>query len=208
MTTEVKICGLTNLSDAECARDAGADYLGFVLYAGSRRGIEPATLRAIAEKLDGTAKLVGVFVNMAREQIVRIAHDCGLTAVQLHGDEVYTAYRSMGVQTWRAVKFEADGLAPAPAKWPVARYVVDAAVPGTYGGSGQPADWRAAAEFARSHPVMLAGGLTPANVAAAIREVRPLGVDVASGVEKEPGRKDHGRVLAFVKSAKAEQGSD
>lgn len=108
----------------------------------------------------------------------------------------------MPLPVWRAVKRVAAAWAPVPAQWPAARYLVDAAVAGQYGGTGQVADWAAAAELARAHAVMLAGGLTPENVAEAVRAVQPLGVDVVSGVEREPGRKDHARMAAFIRAAR------
>jgi phosphoribosylanthranilate isomerase len=126
-----------------------------------------------------------------------------LAAVQLHGDERYAPFRNMGVSTWRAVRFEDGGPVPAPNSWPAARYVVDAAPAGEYGGSGTKADWQLAAEFAGHVPVMLAGGLNPGNVAEAVHVVRPAGVDVSSGVEQAPGRKDHGKLKSFVEHCRA-----
>lgn len=200
---DIKICGLTNLADARAALEAGADFLGFVLYARSPRGISGPALREIAEGLPGRARMVGVFVNEQPDIVARIASDCGLCAVQLHGDERPDEFAGLNMPVWRSVRIRPDGAAnPAPEQWPAARYVVDADAPGLYGGTGGTADWNAAAELARTVPVMLAGGLTPENVAQAIAEVRPKGVDVAGGVESEPGKKDHRKLKAFIAAAR------
>jgi phosphoribosylanthranilate isomerase len=205
MTVEIKICGLTNVEDARLALEAGADWLGFVLYAGSPRGITARRLRGILDKLGGSVHAVGVFVNEPPGQVCRVAEDCGLAAVQLHGDERPGPYGKLNVPMWRAVRVEARGATPSPGDWEAAeRYVVDAAPPGVYGGAGRCADWEAAARLAARRPVMLAGGLTPGNVCDAVRRVRPLGVDVSSGVESAPGRKDPAKVRTFIEQARHE----
>ena len=198
---DIKICGLTNLDDARAALDAGADYLGFVLYAKSQRGITAEQLAPIAAKLPDEARLIGVFVNESRANIERVAVECRLHAVQIHGDENSEAYAGLAWPVWRAVRWMESAWRPAPAAWNASRYVADA--PSTlYGGTGERGDWSAAAALARQLPVMLAGGLTPENVEYAIRTVRPLGVDVASGVEQSPGRKDPRKVAGFVRRAR------
>lgn len=200
---EVKICGLTNLDDARAALDYGADYIGFVLYPGSPRAITPAQVVRILDKLDRPARAIGLFVNSSRVEVEVLAGDCGFYAIQLHGDEAAADFADFDVPIWRAVKFSGKNIVPRPEEWPVARYLVDSNVPGKYGGTGEMADWKTAAKFATKHPIMLAGGLTPENVADALNIVKPLGVDVSSGVESEPGRKDHSRMRAFLDAAKA-----
>lgn len=185
------------------ALDLGADYLGFVLYAKSPRGISPTKLFGILDKVDGIRNAVGVFVNRPRAEVARIVSDCGLCAAQIHGDEAADEFQGLAWPVWRAVGLKAGNCRPDPADWPATRYVVDAAVTGLYGGTGKTADWAAAADLAARHPVMLAGGLTPDNVGDAIRTVRPVGVDVASGVEAEPGRKDLGKMRAFIQAARS-----
>lgn len=204
MAVEVKICGITNLVDAEAALDAGADYLGFVLYPRSPRGIAFPVLCDIARRLAGRARLVGVFVNETPETVRRVAGEAGLSAVQLHGDEHAAEFADgVGVPLWRAVVLRTDGAHPSPQVWGgAARYVVDAAAPGQYGGSGRKADWVAARGFAERHPTVLAGGLDAATVAEAVRRVMPLCVDVASGVEVAPGRKDISAVRRFIREAR------
>lgn len=199
---EVKICGLTNRDDAVAALDLGADYLGFILYSGSPRGITAADLMRVLERVQGARKAIGVFVNELRANVEKIAGECGLYAVQLHGDEEPGEFADMPVPIWRAVRLRDGVYKPVPEAWQAARYVIDAAVPGLYGGTGVSADWDVASEFAGRHPVMLAGGLTPGNVADAVRIVKPLGVDVAGGVEAEPGKKDHVKLKQFIEAAR------
>jgi len=199
---EIKICGLTNLEDARAAQSAGADFLGFVLYRRSPRGITVGTLRRIIDRLSGSPKVVGVFVNAPRNKVMRVAEDCGLFAVQFHGDESVDAAPAMPAVVWRAVRFCHGAASPLPEEWPAERYVLDATTPGVYGGTGIPVDWTAASALARQYPVMLAGGLTPENVTDAMRRVHPLGVDVASGVEKTPGKKDHQKIEAFIRAVR------
>jgi len=200
--TDIKICGLTNLTDARAAWEAGADFLGFVLYRRSPRGITARTLRRIRDRLPAGPRCIGVFVNEPGEEVLRVAADCGLYAVQLHGDEPARDFAQLPLRIWRAVRLARGRSNPAPKSWPADRYVLDAAVPGAYGGTGKLTDWRRAAELAGKHPVMLAGGLTPANVADAIRQVQPMGVDVASGVEKAPGKKDIRKLISFIAAAR------
>jgi phosphoribosylanthranilate isomerase len=202
MATQIKICGLTNTEDALAALDAGADYLGFVMYAGSPRVNNEQNLRKIRSELPREARVIGVFVNEQPEIVAGIAGSCDLAAVQIHGDELPAGFESMPVPVWRAVHRHEDAWQPAPADWPAKRYVVDAAPAGQYGGSGIESDFNAAASLAQECPLMLAGGLRPENVAEAVKLVQPLGVDVSSGVESEPGCKDHGRIRDFIENVK------
>ncbi len=202
MKIEIKICGLTSLADARVALAAGADYLGFVLYERSPRAVPVDALASIVNELGVGVRSVGVFVNASPEFVRETALRCGLAAVQIHGDESPDAFCAMPVPVWRSLSVGAYGCQPEPAAWPAARYIADAAAPGLYGGSGTLADWELAAVLATRVPLMLAGGLTAANVAAAIRQVRPLGVDVSSGVESAPGRKSHEAVRAFIAAAR------
>jgi phosphoribosylanthranilate isomerase len=198
----IKICGLTNLADARWALEQGADYLGFVLYRHSPRGITMMQLRDILKGLPGEVPAVAVVVNESAEFLDVLVQECRLTAVQFHGDEEAGTLAPGGMGTWRSVKLQEGQWSPDPVKARADRYVMDAAAEG-YGGSGQRIDWEAAGVFARGHPAMLAGGLVSDNVAEAILKVRPLGVDVASGVEQSPGRKDPGKVREFIRAARA-----
>lgn len=197
----VKICGLTNVDDAQAALDAGADCLGFVLYAASPRGITVDELGRISKALPSGVRRVGVFVNEKPEVVARVAQDCGLYAAQIHGDEPYEGFDALPGLLWRAVRWQNGAWSPRPEAWPAERYVLDAAAL-EFGGTGRMTDWPAAAALSRSHRTMLAGGLTPENVAEGIRAVWPQGVDVCSGVEQSPGRKDVRKMKDFVRRAR------
>ena len=202
MAVDVKICGLTNAEDARVALDAGADYLGFVIYPKSPRGVTAERVSEILGTLEAGTRGVGVFVNSSASEVDAIVRQCGLYAAQIHGDEDAAAFADFPHRLWRAVWIQDGTAVPPPAEWPAERYVIDAAVPGLYGGSGVQADWDEASALAHEHPIMLAGGLHPGNVTDAIRCVNPAGVDVSSGVEATPGRKDHDAVRVFVAAAK------
>jgi phosphoribosylanthranilate isomerase len=199
----IKICGITNVEDARAAVEAGADCLGLNFYPGSKRYITVAIAEQIVASLPDDVLTAGVFVNAPLSQIRTIADRLRLDLVQLHGDEppetiaelapraVMKALRSTSA-SWASVE-------PRMVLW-------DAAVPGEFGGTGHRADWQAAIRYSQlpgSRPLVLAGGLTPDNVAEAIRTVRPAAVDTASGVEQSPGRKDRVKMGAFVSAARA-----
>jgi len=194
---EIKICGITNLDDARAACDAGADYLGFVLFDKSPRFIAPEALRRLRGKLEAKIKCVGVFVNEAPPAVAKTAKDCGLDIVQLCGEEQYPDFSRCPLPVWRVIRIQKE-LEPQPLKWPAERYVLDASHAELYGGTGTAVDWSAAAQIATKHKIMLAGGLTPMNVATAIRIVRPFGVDVSSGIECKRGKKDHEKMRFFI----------
>jgi phosphoribosylanthranilate isomerase len=210
----IKICGLRTAEHALAAVAAGADMLGFIL-APARRQVSPETVaeiaRAVRQAPGGrNILLVGVFVNEAPDRITQIVDACNLDIVQLSGDEDPAALRRLPrtVDVFKAVRLVG---APGEAAWldlglaaPPVRLLVDAHVPGVYGGAGITADWERAALVARERGVILAGGLTPENVADAIRRVRPWGVDVSSGVETD-GAKDGAKIRAFIAAARAER---
>lgn len=211
----IKICGITNEDDARVATRAGADALGFNFYAKSKRFIEPAAAREIVAALPSTVQKIGVFVNHSAAEIRSIATAVGLDGIQLHGDEPPEIVVQLPAALWliRAFRCGAAGLAPLKEHLDKCRtagrvpdaVLVDADAGAEFGGTGQRADWgRVAKErgVLDGVPLILAGGLTPANVAAAIAAVRPDGVDVASGVERGPGLKDERLVTAFIAAAK------
>ena len=203
MGLDIKICGLTNVDDAALACELGADFLGFVIYSRSPRAVTAATVTSIVKALPPETRCVGVFVNEPLDTVRRVVEDAGLYAAQIHGDESGAAFADVDFRLWRAVRMTGDRVSPEPSEWANAqRLVVDAAPPGVYGGAGETADWPAAAVLARQQPVMLAGGLVPENVAEAVATVAPAGVDVSSGVEAEPGRKDPARLKAFIENAR------
>ncbi len=201
--TKIKICGIKTVTDALAAMDAGADMIGFNFYPKSPRFVEVGMCRNImsAVRQNGRAKCVGVFVNASVGEILATMDTLGLNLAQLHGDEtpeMLTALDGKGFKAFRGIPESVDGFARSES--PV--FLVDASVKGLYGGSGVIADWNGAAELAKKYPLLLAGGLTPENVAEAVRRVRPWGVDVASGVESAPGEKDPSRMKAFVQAVR------
>ncbi len=191
---KIKICGITNTADAEVAVAAGADALGFVMYRKSPRWVEPAVARSIVAGLPPFVLPVGVFVNAEAERVRILMDECGFALAQLHGDESALYCQDLGRPVLKALRLKDRGtflaLAEFQGRANVRGILIDAFSDQAYGGTGQTVDWTLAEEAARSTPIILAGGLNPANVAGAIRLVRPYGVDVSSGVEKSPGKKD------------------
>ncbi len=202
--TKIKICGIKTVNDALAAMEAGADLLGFNFYPPSPRFIDVGTCRDIMSVMRkyGQITYVGVFVNASAASIRATLDTCGLNLAQLHGDETSEAVRCLygrAFKAFRGAPEKVNGFAreEAPA------LLVDASAKGVYGGTGLTADWKSAAELAKHYPILLAGGLTPENVAAAVRRVQPWGVDVASGVESAPGVKDAQKMKAFVKQVRS-----
>jgi indole-3-glycerol phosphate synthase/phosphoribosylanthranilate isomerase len=207
--TRVKICGITTRQDAIDAIDAGADMLGFNFYPESKRYIPPdkcARIVSFLAQYTARVQMVGVFVNAGPAEIEAITHDCHLDLVQLSGDESPEAMRALGESAFKGIR----PTSPEEAQADAARFVrpsspallVDAYRPGEYGGTGHTGDWALAQKLAAQYPILLAGGLNPDNVAAAVAQVRPWGVDVASGVESSPGKKDAAKINAFVQAAR------
>ncbi len=203
---KVKVCGITNLEDAQAAVEAGADALGFVCYRKSPRFVDAEVIRAIVSELPPFVLPVGVFVNEEQKVVRDLLDRCGLVLAQLHGDETAAYCESLGRPVLKAIRLQSrsDFLALAEFKGRalVRGILVDAFSDAAYGGTGHRVDWNLAAEASQLGRVILAGGLTPENVEEAITTVRPYGVDVSSGVEANPGRKDHGKVRAFIQAAK------
>lgn len=201
---KVKICGITSLEDALHACACGADALGFVFYEQSPRCIDPAAAATIIRQLPPFVTTVGLFVNADPEQVEELADFCGLDVIQLHGDEGPDECDFTPRRTIKALRVKDAESITQHSDYPVSALLLDAWVKGVYGGTGHSFNWELAAQVARQRPVILAGGLTPDNVAEAVRSVRPYAVDVSSGVEAAPGRKDPARVTAFIRAAKGE----
>ncbi len=205
---KIKICGITNQEDAQMAVDAGADALGFLMYAKSPRCIEPAAAKRIIASLPPFVLPVGVFVNEDAATVRNLMDDCGFALAQLHGDETAVYCQNLGRPSLKALRLKDRStflaLAEFQGRANVRGFVVDAFSEQAYGGTGRTVDWNLAAEAARAAPVLLAGGLTPDNVGAAVNAVRPYGVDVSSGVEACPGKKDPAKVRAFIRAARLE----
>lgn len=204
MSVFVKICGITNEADARAAVEAGADALGFMFYEGSPRNVAPQTVAGIVGKLPARVGTVGVFVNAAADEIKRIAAECRLTTLQFHGEEPPDFCAQFApLKVWKAFRIrDAASLEPLP-RYATDAWLLDTHSPNARGGTGEQFNWELALAAKRhGRPILLAGGLTVANVAAAVRQAQPWGVDVSSGVESAPGRKDHAKVREFVQAAK------
>ena len=213
---KVKICGLTNLEDAQTAVSAGADYLGFIFYPPSKRSVDINTAKAIVQTLRAAPScpvLVGVFVNETGERMAEILAEVGLDLAQLSGEEVPFLVgdeRSpIYGRSYKALRPASLAEAEADAEWyavdgnQLPSLLIDTYHPTLRGGTGETGDWEMSAQLAQTIPgLMLAGGLNADNVAEAVRQVRPFAVDVASGVEASPGQKDPELVRAFIRNAK------
>ena len=202
MPVHVKICGVTSVEDALAAVAAGADAIGVNFAAGSPRRVSVPLARSIVEALPERVVSVGVFVDFGEEQLRDVQSQTGLRCVQLHGDESPELLSVFLPHAYKAIRVRGRESLALAARYPGQHILLDAFVPGAHGGTGATFDWALAAEVARVRSVTLAGGLSPANVAEAVRVVRPYCVDVASGVESAPGRKDAGLMRAFVEAAK------
>ncbi len=204
---KIKICGITNPADAQAASEYGADALGLNFYSRSLRSVSPEKAASIIQATADQVSRIGVFVNETNEAINAIAARLSLNAVQLHGDESPDAMPVIHGEVIRAVRVFPGQFAPAEEEirtWIDAGAIailLDAAGGGGYGGSGKQLDWDQVAPLQIPIPLILAGGLNCDNVARAIATVRPSAVDVASGVEKFPGKKDQGLLQRFIETA-------
>ena len=206
--TLVKICGVTSVADAAVAVDAGADLIGLIFYPPSPRYVAPGQARAIVASLPPELPAVGVFVNESLETITGVASESGVSRVQLHGDESPELCRRL---PWRCIKtfrFTDKVLPEMMPDYPVHAFLIEGFHGELYGGGGAKADWHRVATLHSYGRIILAGGLTPDNVREAILTVRPYAVDVCSGVEATPGRKDAAKVRDFVKCAKSVAGEE
>ena len=203
MSTIVKICGITSPADALAAAAAGADALGLMFYEASPRHVSLKAAAEIARELPPFIIKVGVFVNAPEETVLRAIGECGLNIAQFHGNESPEFCQQFPVMTIKAFRIrDAESLRPLP-EYSTDAWLLDAFVPDKPGGTGAQFNWDLAIEARKlGRPIFLAGGLTPENVADAVRRVQPYAVDVSSGVESAPGKKDHAKVRAFIQAAK------
>ncbi|MDE2970857.1 MAG: phosphoribosylanthranilate isomerase [Acidobacteriota bacterium] len=199
-TVRIKICGITNEADAAAAVRAGADALGFIFYRGSPRCVAPERAAEIVAGLPPFVVPVGVFVNAAAGDIDGICEAAGIRVVQLHGDEPPGFCEALARPVIKAFRVRDASWTADAAAYPVGAVLLDTFAEDRYGGTGTTFDWRFVEDS--PHRVILSGGLNPDNVAEAVRNVRPYGVDTGSGVEREPGRKDHSKIRAFVEAAR------
>ena len=202
---KVKICGMTNLKDVKVAVDGGVDAVGFIFYKKSPRSVTMQAVREIVLELPPFVDSVGVFVNETAEQINKISDHCKLDRVQLHGDESPAFCKKIRRRVIKAIRVKDIQSLKKLSDYPVSSFLLDTFSEDQYGGTGKVFDWNLAYSAKKYGPIILAGGLTPINVRQAIQRIQPYGVDVCSGVESQPGIKDHKKMQAFLKNVKAER---
>jgi phosphoribosylanthranilate isomerase len=204
MSAKVKICGLTRPEDAELAVASGAWAIGMVFHPDSPRCVDVEQAAEIATTHRRRCEVAGVFVNAPLDEVLATLSSVPLTMLQLHGDEgpsyCAEAARRTGLKVMKAVRVKDGHAVRALSAYPTDLHMLDAHVHGAYGGTGQRFDWELAAEHSRKPPLVLSGGLTPENVAEALATARPYAVDVASGVEEAPGRKDRDKLRRFFEA--------
>lgn len=198
----VKICGITTLEDAMMAVEAGADALGFVFFKGSSRYISPEQAADIICRLPPFVQVVGLFVNEDVGTVNSVAEQCGLDIVQLHGEESPDYCNNVRRRIIKAFRVKDESSLLEMGRYAVAACLLDTWSPDAHGGTGKIFNWEIAAKAAESQTVILAGGLTPDNVAEAIAKVKPYAVDVSSGVESMPGKKDAGKIHSFINAVR------
>ena len=203
--TKVKICGITNLKDAEAAVKAGCDALGFVFYKKSRRYVRPEKVKEITKKLPKRIAKAGVFVNAREKEILRIAKLCKLDILQFHGNESPEFCRKFkGYKIIKAFRIKDELDLKQVLRYKTFAYLFDTFVKSKIGGTGKKFDWKLIRHIDNiKRPVFLSGGLTAENVKQAINAVRPHWVDVSSSVEEKPGKKDHKKLTRFIRAAKS-----
>ena len=203
MSVRVKICGITNVTDGLVAAEAGADMIGLMFYDKSPRHISLATAVEISRALPPHVQRVGVFVNPDAAQVMEAIAACGLNLLQFHGDETSDFCTQFGLMSVKALRVQNEESIAVLENYHTDAYLLDAHSKSSLGGTGEKFNWELAIEAQKfGKPIFLAGGLKPENVADAVRQVRPFAVDVSSGVESAPGKKDAAKVRAFIKSTR------
>jgi phosphoribosylanthranilate isomerase len=204
MSVLVKICGITSVVDGLAAAEAGADALGFMFYDRSPRNVSIPTAAAIIRELPSLVVKVGVFVDAPEALVTQAIGECGLNLLQFHGAESPAYCRQFGLMSMKAFRVRNAGSLQALSQYPTDAWLLDAFVADQPGGTGTTFQWDLAIEAKKlGRPIFLAGGLTPGNVAEAVRRVQPYAVDVSSGVEQSPGKKDPRKVRDFITAAKS-----
>ena len=204
MKTQVKICGVTNVADGLVAAEAGADLIGLMFYEPSPRHVTLARAAEISRALPRFLIRVGVFVNPSPDLVMQAISECQLTMLQFHGDETSDFCTRFGLMSLKAIRVRDESSLQLLENYRTDAFLLDAHSPKGLGGTGEQFNWDLAVKAqAYGRPIFLAGGLTPENVAAAVQTVHPFGVDVSSGVESAPGKKDPAKVRAFIAAAKS-----
>ena len=204
MPVKVKICGITNLADGLAAAEAGADAIGFMFYDKSPRAVSVELASSIARNLPPLIVKVGVFVDAPEELVSEATEKCSLDLLQFHGAESPEYCSRFGLMSIKAFRIQDRASLLDLPNYETHAWLLDAYSPSQLGGTGETFNWDLALEAKKwGRPIFLAGGLTPQNVADAVRQAQPYGVDVSSGVEASLGKKDHAKIKAFVEAAKA-----
>ena len=199
---KVKICGITNLEDAQAAAEAGADALGFVFYPDSPRFIDPGKARAIIAKLPVFITSVGVFVDESEDLIRRIIREGGIQILQFHGSESPVLCTRFREKVIKAIRIKDEESISEMQMYDVDTFLLDTYLDCAKGGTGKTFNWKYAELAKENGRIILSGGLNPSNIGNAVRKLKPYGVDVSSGVEISPGKKDHVKIREFVREAK------
>jgi phosphoribosylanthranilate isomerase len=203
MALRIKICGITSVEDARAAVAAGADALGFMFYEGSPRAISKAAAIEIIRELPPFVARVGVFVNPTEKAVIETMQHCGLDTLQFHGEEPPEFCRAFGLRVVKAFRMRDAASLEILQHYDSETWLLDSFVPDKLGGTGARFNWDLAVAAGKlGRPIILAGGLNPENVAQAVKHVRPYAVDVSSGVEMAPGKKDPARIRAFIAAAR------
>ncbi len=200
--TRVKVCGITNTADALQAAELGADALGFIFYKGSKRYIDPRDAGRIISSLPPFVSSVGVFVNQSASEVKGAAEASGIDTVQLHGDETPEFCAGLPYKLIKAVRVKDTVDTERVELYPVRAILFDKHTDEMYGGTGSSFDWAVLKDIQISKKIILSGGLTPENVIRAIETVEPYGVDVSTGVEDSPGKKNHMKMRKFIEAVK------
>jgi phosphoribosylanthranilate isomerase len=209
MSVKVKICGITNAPDALTAVEAGADALGFMFYEPSPRHVSISQAARIIKELPPFIIKVGVFVDADEDLVMRAIGDCSLNMLQFHGHETPEYCSQFGLMSMKAFRMRDAASLAALQEYPTEAWLLDAFVADKLGGTGEKFNWDLAIEAKKfGRPIFLAGGLTPSNVAEAVRTVQPYAVDVSSGVEATAGKKDQAKVREFIQAAKSVEVSE
>ena len=203
MDVKIKICGITNAEDARAAADAGADAIGLMFFEQSPRCVSIGTATEIAGSVSPFILKVGVFVNPEPQFVFSAISACGLNVLQFHGEETSDFCQQFGMMTMKAFRIKDAESLQQLSNFKTDAFLLDSYVAGKHGGTGEKFNWDLAIEAKKFRkPIFLAGGLTAKNVSAAVAQVQPFGVDVSSGVESAPGKKDHQKIRDFISAVR------
>lgn len=200
--TKIKICGITNIKDAQAAAEFGTDALGFIFYKESKRYVDPEVAKSIISSLPPFITTVGVFVNQELDEISQIKETTGIQVAQLHGDETPEFVSSIPFNSIKVIRVKDKSDLDKVAQYSAQAILFDTYSDKEYGGTGESFDWEILNDLSSTKKIILSGGLNSENILEAVKIVRPYAVDVSSGVEDTPGRKDHTKIKKFIEAIK------